>query len=490
MTYRLRLDSRLLGCLGVPRHAARIFLALLAFPSLCVAETPVTTVSALSATSQRNTPFVRIVQRASQSAVNIHTEKRQKSLDVVFSAGKGTKVNGMGTGIIIDERGYIVTNYHVVHEVESLRVTLFDGSSYDAKVVDYDNRRDLAVLKITPREPLPVAPLGTSSDLMLGEDVIAIGNAFGYEGTVSRGIISALNRDVEVNDEQSYDNLIQTDAAINPGNSGGPLINSDGEVIGINVAIRAGAQKIGFAIPIDDARKVVAKLISVELRNKHFHGVLATDQKKGGDRRLVVTHVLPNSPGANAGIRPADVIRKAGSVDVIDLADFERSLLDRKVGEQVAVMVQRDAQTENLTLEIGNAPSERTTPGRQSLPNHNAQVGTPKQVPAAPVVNAANGNRGWEGIGVKLRPVGAADARLTGLPYHGGMEIIDVRNGSPAAANGMQSGDILVGLHSYETVTQDNVDYVLNSPQLRSIRPLKFYIVRKGETLFGNMNAK
>ena len=506
MTYRLRLDGQRFFSRTVPQFAA-LLVGMAAASYVSASDNPpIAAVSAVSApanpASDRYSPFVRIVERARQSAVNIHTEKRQKSLDIVFSAGKGAKVNGMGSGIIVDERGYILTNYHVVHEVESLRVTLHNDTSYDARVIDYDNRRDLAVIKINAPHPLPVAPLGTSADLMLAEEVIAIGNAYGYEGTVSRGIISALNRDVEVNDEQSYDHLIQTDTAINPGNSGGPLINCLGEVIGINVAIRAGAQKIGFAIPIDDARKVLARLLSVELRDNHFHGVLATDYKKtSADRRLVVTQVLPNSPAAKCGIVAGDVIRKSGAIDITDLADFERSLLEHRVGEQVPLMVLRDKDIENLTLELGKAPTERIRPGRQTLPNLNAQSGNgAKQAPPAPSL-ASNSNvpvvptagRAWDTVGVRLRAVAENDTRLTSIrekPYHGGMEVAEVRGNSTAVANGIQVGDILVGLHTYETITQDNVEYVLNSPQIRNSRQVKFYIVRKGETLFGNFALK
>ena len=220
----------------------------------------------------RLTPLVRAIDRTKRSCVNIHSEKRAKTADVLFSAGKDKKISGMGTGIIVDERGYIVTNYHVVRDVESLRVTLCDGAGFDARVISYDSREDLAIIKIESSQPLPVMPFGTSSDLMLGEDVIAIGNAFGYEHTVTRGIVSAMGRDVDVDEEQAYRNLIQIDAAINPGNSGGPLLNGDGEVIGINVAIRAGAQRIGFTIPIDDARIVISRLLNIERLNNTCHG--------------------------------------------------------------------------------------------------------------------------------------------------------------------------------------------------------------------------
>ena len=170
----------------------------------------------------------------------------------------------MGTGTIIDERGYILTNYHVVSDVRRIEVTLDDGRGCMAELVAYDAAADLAVIKIPATKPLPVIRIGTSADLMEGESVIALGNAFGYEQTVTRGIISALGRDVQVSDTQSYDDLIQTDASINPGNSGGPLLNIDGEMIGVNVAVRAGAQGIGFAIPIDSALNVAAKLLNVQ----------------------------------------------------------------------------------------------------------------------------------------------------------------------------------------------------------------------------------
>ncbi len=164
----------------------------------------------------------------------------------------------MGTGTVIDERGYILTNYHVVADVRRIEVTLDDGRRLHGRA-DRLRRRDRpGGHQDSRRKPLPVIRLGTSADLMDGESVIALGNAFGYEQTVTRGIISALGRDVQVSDTQSYDDLIQTDASINPGNSGGPLLNIDGEMIGVNVAVRAGAQGIGFAIPIDDALNVAA----------------------------------------------------------------------------------------------------------------------------------------------------------------------------------------------------------------------------------------
>lgn len=425
-----------------------------------------------AASTSRETPLVRAIKRARSAVVDIHSEKTDHSRDALFSTDAGRKVNGMGTGIIVDERGYIVTNYHVVEDVDSLRVTLFDGSTYYAQVISYDRKDDLAIIKINPTRKLTIMPLGTSSDLMVGETVIAVGNAFGYEHTVTSGIVSALGRDVEVNETQAYKNLIQTDASINPGNSGGPLLNLDGEVVGINVAIRAGAQRIGFALPIDNARKVIAKLLSIEQLNHTYHGLLARDVKTGTQQELVVDSVQPNSPAAEAGFQSGDVVVKAGSVPVVDAADFERALLGRGPGEKVAVEIQRASSTETLTLTL----EERTQ--------------TAKAPSDPPIVVRANNEettieRIWRIMGVKLVALPDGVRNLAGTQYRGGMRVVSVRPGSPAERNGIRRDDILIGLHVWETVSPENVKYVLDHPHGDAFDPLKFYILRGGETLFG-----
>ncbi|HTU26795.1 MAG TPA: trypsin-like peptidase domain-containing protein, partial [Pirellulales bacterium] len=240
--------------------------------ALAVAASPALRPAA--ATELRRTAEVRAVEQARGSIVNIHGQKTVVSGDDGARRGETPQhVNGMGTGVIIDGRGYIITNYHVVEGVKKIQVTLASGKSYVASTVSHDPPTDLAIIKISAREELPVITVGTSSDLMTGEPVIAVGNAYGYEHTVTRGIVSALHRTVHVSDAQQYQDLIQTDASINPGNSGGPLLNIDGEMIGINVAVRAGAQGIGFAIPVDMAMSIAANLMSVEKIESTYHGV-------------------------------------------------------------------------------------------------------------------------------------------------------------------------------------------------------------------------
>jgi serine protease Do len=430
--------------------------------------------AAVRAEDLRQTPLVRAVQRARAAAVNIHTEKTSPVTDPAFATpGRhGRKVNGMGTGIIIDERGYIVTNHHVVNGVDKMRVTLDTGNTYEAALISEDPVRDLAVLKIQAGTPLTVMPLGTSSDLMLGETVFAIGNAFGYESTITVGIVSALHRDVEVNETQSYKNLIQTDAAINPGNSGGPLINLNGEVVGINVAIRAGAQKIGFAIPIDDARKIVADLLKIEYFDGTSHGLIARDVKAGADRRLVVEGARAGSPADSAGLKPGDVVLKAGNTNIVDSADFERALLGHAVGSEVQITVKRDGKPEQIALKLAPASGEMLAGGSGSVIVHGESDPMSERI--------------WEVIGMRVTKIQRTNPKLVNSKYEGGLQVVAIRADSPAAHGGIQPKDVLVGLDRWTTIRTEDVSWVLDHRQ-DGVTPLRFHIVRSSETLFGDM---
>ncbi len=419
------------------------------------------------ASSRRETPLVKAVQHAKTGVVNIHSEKTSYSTDTVFPSTKGRKVNGMGTGIVIDERGYIVTNYHVVEGVDSLRVTLVDGSNYDARTLSYDKKSDLAIIKIETSKKLSVMEFGTSSDLMLGESVIAVGNAFGYEHTVTSGIVSALSRDVEVNESQSYYNLIQTDASINPGNSGGPLLNLDGKVVGINVAIRAGAQRIGFAIPIDDARQVIARLINVSQMDKTRHGLVSQDVKNAEEQKLIVTGVEDDSPAGKAGLTSGDVILKVGDVAVADRVDFERALLGHKVGDKFEVSYLREGETKTTELSLSAYdPKQVVHVNAPTIVRGNNDVETPAE-------------RIWQTVGIRIVPLD--DPTVTqGTIYEGGVRITSIRPGSPAALGGMQTGDVLVGLHRWATMSEDNLLYIIEQEEVaQAPQAVTFYLLRQ-----------
>jgi serine protease Do len=406
------------------------------------------------ASEARRSVIVRAIESQRDAVVNIHGQKMVGGTEE--DGGEMRRVNGMGTGVVIDSRGYVVTNFHVVDGVRRIEVTLASGKTVAATLVSHDPRTDLAVIKVDIDTPLPVVTIGTSSDLMIGETVLALGNAYGYEHTVTRGIISALHRCVEVSRTQRYDDLIQTDASINPGNSGGPLLNIDGQVIGINVAVRAGAQGIGFAIPIDDVLEVVTRLMSVERVDHTWHGIVA---KSDGRPGVVVEAVHRESPAATVGVRAGDLITRIADVPVSRQLDIERALLGRKAGERVPVTVVRAGAEERIDLALAAMR-------RDAVPLD---------------------ERCWNEIGLRLQPAAAGKVQKLQARYRGGLVVTEVRPNGPAAEQGIKEGDILVGLHVWETIAPDNISYILDKAQEEHLNPIKFYVLRGRETLFGHI---
>ena len=421
--------------------------------------------------AERLTPAVLAVRAARPAVVSIQGQKTvSNGVEAASGPDSPRQVNGMGTGTIVDERGYILTNYHVVSDVRRIEITLDDGRGYTAELIAYDAASDLAIIKIPAPKPLHVIRIGTSADLMEGESVIALGNAFGYEQTVTRGIISALGRDVQVSDTQSYDDLIQTDASINPGNSGGPLLNIDGEMIGVNVAVRAGAQGIGFAIPIDQALRVAAKLLSVQRLQGKRHG-LVTQASGEPAGPLRVIQVEDASAAETAGLKSGDEILRIGSLATARPLDLERALLDREAGEAVPVEVRRGEET--LILDL-------------------ALIDKRRHIAPAPIAsNSKNGNAAdvWTALGLRLteEPRSTFDRRST--RYRGGMRIEAVRPNSPASQEGILPGDILVGMHRWETASDQDIQYIISRPNLTDMGKIKFYVLRGQNTLYGHLNV-
>jgi serine protease Do len=410
----------------------------------------------------RKTPVVLAIERVRGAVVNIHSERTVNAPAETFAlAPSQNRVNGMGTGIVIDPRGYIVTNQHVVEDVSVIRIRLADGASLTAQVVARSTENDLALLKVDAGRPLPTMPLGTAADLMVGETVIAIGNAYGYEHTVSEGIVSAIKRDVTLNKEVSYKSLIQTDASINPGNSGGPLVNIQGELVGVNVAIRAGAQGIGFAIPVDSMIRTVCDLMHSRRSGRTADGLFCRDRLESADdglvRRVVVERVDANSPAAAAGLRPGDVVTRVGGLVVCCSYDVERALLDRRPGEAVPVAVRR--QGSDLAASLVLQAADQARPGSADLV--------------------------WRKLGLRLAPVSTDAVGRVNRQLNGGLEVTAVEPSSPAGRAGIRRGDVLVGLHQWETLSVDNVVFVLTHPDLASFNPLSFYIVRGGQVRRG-----
>ena len=362
---------------------------------------------------------------------------------------------------MIDPRGYIFTNYHVVDGVREIQVTLADEKRYIATLVAHDLETDLAIIKIDAAEPLPVMPIGTSSDLMTGESVIAVGNAYGYENTVTRGIISALHRAVQVSDAQFYDDLIQTDASINPGNSGGPLLNIDGEMIGINVAVRAGAKTSASPFPVDKAMAVAATCWRLQRRQ-------GLARRGDGGRRDAAAAGHAGRPPSSKKARPpkpgCSPATWSSAVDDVECAATGLPAGDAgsQARRQVPLIVRRQAASRWRSAWSWRGACRSRRSRRPS--------------PA------------WEVLGLELKPIPPTSSARNIRPVIAAVWWSpSVRPDSPAAEQGIRRGDVLVGMHIWETVSLDNVTYILKRPDFTTPHPVKFFILRGNETLYGYM---
>jgi serine protease Do len=294
----------------------------------------------------RKTPIVKAVAKTRASIVTISVPR------------PGHK-DAVGTGIVVDERGYIITNRHVVGGARKVQVRLADGTELTSQVLVVEPGYDLAVVRVEPSKKLPALPLAPASDLMVGEQVIAVGHPFGYLNTVSTGIVSALDRQITMPTGDVLKGLIQTDASINPGNSGGPLLNINGELIGVNVALREGAQGIAFAINADAVKLMLSRHLSALKVGGVYRG-LRCDEKVLGDtgprQKVIVAAVEQEAPAAGAGLKSGDEILMVANRPVANRFDVERALWDKRPGEKVAVQVRRQGHSLEVTMTLAAPP--------------------------------------------------------------------------------------------------------------------------------------
>ena len=345
------------------------------------------------------------------------------------------KRRSLGSGFIISEDGYIVTNNHVVAKATEIKVVLKDGSEFKAKIVGTDPKTDIALLKIDPKgKKLSVVKLGDSDKLKIGEWVLAIGNPFGLSYTVTAGIVSAKGR---VIGEGPYDNFIQTDASINPGNSGGPLVNIEGEVVGINTAIIAGAQGIGFAIPINLAKVIIKQLKERGRVIRGWLGVyiqeltpeLVKAQKLPVNRGAIITKVIPNSPAAKAGLKPGDVIVEYNGKKINHINDLTVAVSTTPPGTKVELVIVRNRKFKRVRVKIGEL--------KESVVSKKAGV--------------------LEKFGLVLGDIPPNVRERTGISE--GAYVIDVKPGSLASAAGFRRGDIITSINSINVKSaQDAVE--------------------------------
>jgi Do/DeqQ family serine protease len=329
-----------------------------------------------------------------------------------------------GSGVIVDPKGYILTNNHVIENARDITVRLSDARKLSAKLVGRDPKTDLAVLKVEAPGPLPAAELGDSDALRVGQWAIAIGNPFGLDRTVTVGIVSATARNrVGLT---TYENFIQTDASINPGNSGGPLLNLDGRVIGINTAIVASGQGIGFSIPINEARSVMSQLIARGRVVRGWLGVViqdVTDELSSSfgvaERQgVLVADVMRGSPAETAGVRPGDVVVEFGGAAVREVPDLQRRAAGVSPGQTVALKVVRDGQPVAVTVIVAEMPSDEPT----------VAVAQPEA----------------ERFGLQVEPLPADAAARLGVPFGRGLLVTEVAPGSPADRAGLRRTDVVL----------------------------------------------
>jgi putative serine protease PepD len=262
-----------------------------------------------------------------------------------------------GSGFVIDEEGHVITNQHVVDGADNVTVVTSAGDEYDADVVGADPSTDVALLDVEEGADLTVVPLGTSESLSVGDPVVAIGSPFGLQGTVTSGIVSALDRQIQAPDQFPIDGAIQTDAALNSGNSGGPLLDSQGRVVGVNSQIESrtgGNVGIGYAVPIDTAKSVVDQLLEDGTAEHAYLGVQLGEP--GEQNGVPVADVVEGSPADKAGLQAGDRIVRAGGDEVDSIADVRAAVSNRSPGDELELEVTRNGDTETITVTLGDRP--------------------------------------------------------------------------------------------------------------------------------------
>lgn len=383
------------------------------------------------------------------------------------------KQAGLGSGVIINNEGYILTNEHVIDEADKITVTLSDGREFKAEIKGQDPRSDLAVIKIDAHN-LPVAALGDSDSLKIGQWVVAIGNPYGFvmqnpEPTVTTGVISALHRSLGkgLSQDRDYSDLIQTDAAINPGNSGGPLVNLKGELVGVNVAIfstTGGYQGIGFAIPINNAKRIISKLIEGKKVVYGWLGITVQDLSEdlaghfglSGKKGVLVSKILKDGPSERAGVKEGDIIQSIDNNNIENVKELLNLVGKSDVGRSLKLIIVRDKKQLVLDIVVGERPqnTEETAYSQGSVK--------------------------WRGLDVQdLSP---EIARRFRIEDEKGVVVIDVEPDSPSDEAGIIPGDVLLEINKQAIKDISDYNYIVKNVQGRCLlRTSRGYFLLKEE---------
>ena len=473
---------------GVMGRAAHIVAVMLFAATMIVGQ------GTLSHAQSAPEGFADLAERLSPAVVNISTAQNIEGL----SRGEGTpledlfrdlyprggpemprRVQSLGSGFVISPDGIVVTNNHVIEDADEITVNFPDGLSLSAKVLGTDPQTDIAVLKIEPDAPLPFVSFGDSDSARVGDWVLAIGNPFGFSGSVSAGIISAFNRNINAG---RYDDFIQTDAAINRGNSGGPLFNMAGEVVGVNTAIYSPTGNsigIGFSVPANLVKRIVAQLqefgvarrgwlgVRIQTVNAELAEALGMEKAMGA----LVAEVTPGGPAEAAGVEAGDVIIKFDGKDVDEMRDLPRLVADTEVEKTVRVVVFRKGQTQTLKVTIGlldegkiNANAAPDRPDGESGEPEKTELGA---------------------VGLILRPLSTSAREEFGIGDDvKGVLIAEVDPEGVAAAKGIRPGDVIVEVGQEPVATPAEVEASVRTAREAGRKSVLFLIQSQGDLRF------
>lgn len=433
--------------------------------------------------------FVGVAKKVKPAVVNIDVVEKARRSSLRMPEGfpqipgfpqfEGTprRQRGTGSGVIISQDGYILTNNHVAGDAEQINVKLSDGRELKARVIGKDSETDLAVIKVDAQN-LPFARLGDSDQLEQGEWVIALGSPFGLQATMTAGIVSATGRDLNVASGQ-FTNFIQTDASINPGNSGGPLINMNGEVVGINTLIfsqTGSSSGIGFAIPANLVTKVYAQLIKSGKVTRAYLGVYLqpvspamarTVGYNGTDGALVGDLSKEDSPAAAAGLRSGDIITEFEGKKVTSPKQLTEMVADAPVGKAARIKYVRDGRVETATIRLGERP--------------------PAAAEAEPADRDDPEEQGAK-LGVSITSVTEDVARELKLKIPGGVAVTNVQPDSPAADGGLQRGDVIHRIN--RTPVTNRIDYIRALSNLRGQKEITLQVERAGQLRFVSLTLE
>ena len=453
-------------------------------------------VSGNNARAQNGFPsFADLAERLLPTVVNISTLQKSEKIDVSLpddtdgetAAAQIEEKNtaefrqALGSGFIIDEQGYIITNYHVIENASSINVVLFDNTEVEADIIGGDEKTDLALIKIEPPFELSKAVFGNSDELRIGDWVLSIGNPFGLGGSVSAGIVSAKSRDIAAG---PYDNFIQTDASINQGSSGGPMFNMKGEVIGINTALfstTGNSMGVGFAIPINTAGWIISQLeqtgkvkrgwigIKIQANNHETAESMNLKDKQG----VIVSAVTENSPAAKAGVTVGDVILNLGETEISRSKDFSRMVAESPIGKDISLLIWRNGEVMTIDVKVEEMPAAPDI-----------------SKPTMPTQMQDNDRLLYE-IGIKLEEITPELLKAFGLsPVTMGLVVTNVEANSDAAAQGVKKGDVVLKIDKKDVMTTEAALGYIKEAHQENNRPVMLMLQNQDQGTISAVSVK